>query len=224
MDIKIIANGKDYENCEEELIKERLNYSLYNEKKIYEVSMRIIDILLSIIGLCIGIPLMIIFGLIVKLEDNGPIIYKQERVGKHGKVFNLYKIRSMRMDAEKYGAQWAQKNDPRLLKIGGFIRKTRIDEIPQLFNILKGEMSIVGPRPERPVFTMQFEKEIEGFINRLLVKPGLTGWAQVNGGYDMTPEEKLTWDLEYIKRRNIFMDIKIILKTITVVLTGDGAR
>ena len=158
------------------------------------------------------------------MEDKGPIIYKQERVGKHGKLFNVYKLRSMRVDAEKYGAQWAQNNDPRILKVGNFIRKTRIDEIPQLFNILKGDMSIVGPRPERPMFTMQFNDDIDGFINRLLVKPGLTGWAQVNGGYEMTPEGKLKWDLDYIQSRNIFIDIRIIFKTIKVVLTGDGAR
>ncbi len=130
----------------------------------------------------------------------------------------------MRIDAEQHGAQWAQVNDPRILKVGKFMRKTRIDEIPQLFNILKGDMSIIGPRPERPMFTMQFNEEIDGFINRLLVKPGLTGWAQVNGGYDMTPAEKFKWDLDYIQSRNVFIDIKIILKTVKVILTGEGAR
>src|SRR5699024_1412484 len=113
----------------------------------------------SLLGLTIGIPLIMIFGMLVKLEDGGPIIYKQERLGKDGKIFNLYKVRSMRIDAEKFGIQWAQNNDPRVLKVGKFIRKTRIDEIPQLFNILKGDMSIVGPRPERPMFTMQFNEE-----------------------------------------------------------------
>lgn len=205
-------------------VKNNLDYSLVKESIVYNVYSRILDIGLSLIGLIIGIPLVIIFGILIKLEDKGPIIYKQERVGKHGKLFNVYKLRSMRVDAEKYGAQWAQDNDPRILKVGNFIRKTRIDEIPQLFNILKGDMSIIGPRPERPMFTMQFNDDIDGFINRLLVKPGLTGWAQVNGGYEMTPEEKLKWDIEYIQNRNIFIDIKIILKTITVVLTGSGAR
>ena len=205
-------------------VKNNLDYSLVKESIVYNVYSRILDIGLSLIGLIIGIPLVIIFGILIKLEDKGPIIYKQERVGKHGKLFNVYKLRSMRVDAEKYGAQWAQNNDPRILKVGNFIRKTRIDEIPQLFNILKGDMSIVGPRPERPMFTMQFNDDIDGFINRLLVKPGLTGWAQVNGGYEMTPEEKLKWDLDYIQSRNIFIDIRIIFKTIKVVLTGDGAR
>lgn len=205
-------------------VKNNLDYSLVKESIIYNVYSRILDIGLSLIGLIIGIPLVIIFGILIKLEDKGPIIYKQERVGKHGKLFNVYKLRSMRVDAEKYGAQWAQDNDPRILKVGNFIRKTRIDEIPQLFNILKGDMSIVGPRPERPMFTMQFNDDIDGFINRLLVKPGLTGWAQVNGGYEMTPEEKLKWDIDYIQSRNIFIDIRIIFRTIKVVLTGEGAR
>lgn len=205
-------------------VKNNLDYSLVKESIVYNVYSRILDISLSLIGLIIGIPLVIIFGILIKLEDKGPIIYNQERVGKHGKLFNVYKLRSMRVDAEKYGAQWAQNNDPRILKVGNFIRKTRIDEIPQLFNILKGDMSIVGPRPERPMFTMQFNDDIDGFINRLLVKPGLTGWAQVNGGYEMTPEEKLKWDIDYIQSRNIFIDIRIIIKTIQVVLTGYGAR
>jgi lipopolysaccharide/colanic/teichoic acid biosynthesis glycosyltransferase len=191
---------------------------------IYNIYSRILDICLSIIGLVIGIPLIIIFGILIKLEDKGPIIYKQERAGKHGKLFNVYKVRSMRVDAEKYGAQWAQENDPRILKVGNFIRKTRIDEMPQLFNILKGDMSIIGPRPERPMFTTQFNEEIDGFINRLLVKPGLTGWAQVNGGYEITPGEKLKWDIDYIQSKNVFIDIRIIVKTISVVLTGKGAR
>ena len=205
-------------------VKNNLDYSLVKESIVYNVYSRILDIGLSLIGLIIGIPLVIIFGILIKLEDKGPIIYKQERVGKHGKLFNVYKLRSMRVDAEKYGAQWAQDNDPRILKVGNFIRKTRIDEIPQLFNILKGDMSIVGPRPDRPMFTMQFNDDIDGFINRLLVKPGLTGWAQVNGGYDMTPEEKLQWDIDYIQSRNIFIDIRIIFRTVKVVLTGEGAR
>lgn len=205
-------------------VKNNLDYSLVKESIVYNVYSRILDIGLSLIGLIIGIPLVIIFGILIKLEDKGPIIYKQERVGKHGKLFNVYKLRSMRVDAEKYGAQWAQDNDPRILKVGNFIRKTRIDEIPQLFNILKGDMSIVGPRPERPMFTMQFNDDIDGFINRLLVKPGLTGWAQVNGGYEMTPEEKLKWDIDYIQSRNIFIDIRIIFRTVKVVLTGEGAR
>ncbi|RBP37822.1 sugar transferase [Garciella nitratireducens] len=190
----------------------------------YNVVKRLIDIFLSLLGVVIGVPFIIIFGILIKLESSGPIIYTQERVGKDGKVFNIYKLRSMRKDAEKNGAQWAKKDDPRVTRVGKFIRLTRIDEIPQLFNILKGDMSIVGPRPERPNFTLEFNKEIPGFINRTIVKPGLTGWAQVNGGYDMSPREKLQYDLEYIRNQSLWLDIKIIFKTFKVVLTGEGAR
>ena len=223
MNNSIVAIYSD-ESYKEHKVRESLDYSLCKENKLYDLSTRILDIILALIGLIIGIPLVIIFGLLIKLEDGGPILFKQERVGKYGKVFNLYKVRSMRIDAEKFGAQWAQEEDPRILKVGRFIRKTRIDEIPQLFNILKGDMSIVGPRPERPMFTVQFEEETTGFINRLLVTPGLTGLAQVNGGYEMNHEEKLKWDIIYIKGRSLKLYISIIIKTIKVIFTGEGAR
>ncbi|WP_432662614.1 sugar transferase [Wukongibacter baidiensis] len=196
----------------------------YQKQNIHEMLKRILDILLSIIGLVIGIPIIIVFGLAIKLETPGPTIYAQERVGKNGKHFTIYKLRSMYSDAEKKGAKWAAKNDPRITRIGSFIRKTRIDEIPQLINILKGDMSIVGPRPERPHFTIKFNEENPQFINRLVVKPGLTGWAQINGGYEMSPKEKWEADMYYIKNKNILLDILIIFKTIRVVLTGEGAR
>ena len=200
-------------------------YMYEDEDKKFDTYKRILDILASLIGLGIGIPLLIIFGIAIKIEDRGPIFYKQERLGLKGKKFYVYKLRSMRVDAESIGgAQWAQKDDPRITKIGKFIRKTRIDEIPQLYNILCGDMSLIGPRPERPELTYKFEKQIPGFMYRLVVKPGLTGWAQVNGGYDITPEEKLILDKEYIENRSILLDLKIILMTIKVVLTGDGAR
>lgn len=201
-----------------------IDYSNVRGNVLFDVYQRVLDIVLSVVGLLVGIPLIAIFGILIKLEDNGPITYKQERLGKGGKRFYIYKLRSMRTDAEKFGAQWAEKNDPRITKVGKFIRKTRIDEIPQLFNILKGDMSIIGPRPERPEFTQEFNEEIPGFINRLAVKPGLTGWAQVNGGYDITPQEKLVEDIYYIENRSILLDFKIILKTVKVVLTGHGAR
>lgn len=198
---------------------------LVKDRFIYKIYTRILDIISSLLGLFIGTPLVIIFGLLIKLEDGGPIFYKQERLGKDEKRFFIYKLRSMRVDAEKIGgAQWAQKNDPRITKVGNFIRKTRIDEIPQLVNILKGDMSLIGPRPERPELTYKFDEEIPGFLLRTKVKPGLTGLAQVNGGYEISPQEKLKWDIEYIKNRNILMDIKIIFATIRVVITGDGAR
>jgi len=189
----------------------------------YEKIKRVMDIVLSLIGLVIAIPLMLIFGIAIKLESKGPVFYSQERVGKNGKVFMLYKLRSMYQNAEENGAKWAEKDDPRVTKVGRIMRKTRIDELPQLFNVLKGDMSIVGPRPERPIFTYQFNEEIPGFVNRLQVKPGLTGWAQVNGGYELDPAEKLEYDLYYIENRSIWMDIKIMLNTVKVILTGKGA-
>lgn len=202
----------------------KIQYNVKN-KKLYEFFKRIFDIIIAIIGLIIGLPFLIVFGVAIKLEDGGPIFYKQERLSKNNKIFFVYKLRSMRIDAEKNGMQqWAQKNDIRITKTGKFIRKTRIDEIPQFLNILKGDMSLIGPRPERPELTYKFNEEIPGFMDRLLIKPGLTGLAQVNGGYDISPEEKLKWDLNYIKNRSLFMDIKIIFKTIIVVFTGEGAR
>ena len=180
--------------------------------------------MLSLLALPIAIPIILIFAVIIKLETPGPAFFLQERVGLHGKYFKVIKLRSMGVNAEKNGAQWATKNDPRVTKVGAFIRKTRIDELPQLFNVLKGDMSLIGPRPERPMFTAQFNEEIPGFIDRLQVKPGITGWAQVNGGYDITPKEKLELDRYYINNMSFWLDLKIILKTIKVCLTGDGAR
>ena len=193
-------------------------------RAIYEFFKRLLDIILCIIATIIAIPVTAITCVFVVLESNGNPIYSQERLGKCGKSFTLYKIRSMSCDAEKNGPQWTEKNDVRVTNIGKFIRKTRIDELPQLYNILKGDMAIVGPRPERAVFTYEFEKSIPGFANRLQVKPGLTGLAQVNGGYDLTPSEKLNLDLRYIEERNFRKDLKIILKTVLVVFTGHGSR
>lgn len=185
---------------------------------------RLVDILLSIFGLIITAPIIIVTAIFIKIDSPGPIFFEQERVGLNGKYFKIYKIRSMVIDAEKNGAKWASKDDPRITNIGKFIRKTRIDELPQLWNVLKGEMSIIGPRPEIPLFTINFNDEIPGFVNRLTIKPGLTGWAQVNGGYDLTPAEKLEKDLEYINNIGILIDIKIIIKTIFIVFNGNGAR
>ncbi|MFC9447532.1 sugar transferase [Bacillus cereus] len=194
------------------------------QSKLYLGSKYILDVIFALLGLIILAPVMLVFSLLIILESPGSPFYLQERLGIRGKRFNVIKLRSMRNDAEKNGAKWAEKNDPRITKIGLFIRKTRIDELPQLFNILKGEMSLVGPRPERPMFTEKFEREIPGFKKRLEVKPGLTGWAQVNGGYEITPREKLRLDIYYINNSSLLLDFKIILKTIKVVCTGDGAR
>lgn len=196
-------------------------YSYYQTHLIFK---RTIDILLGLIGFILTIPILLIFIIAIKIETSGPAFYLQERVGINGKYFNIIKLRSMKINAEEGGAQWAQKNDLRVTKVGKFMRKNRIDEIPQFINVLRGDMSIIGPRPERPMFTAKFNDEVPGFVNRLSVKPGLTGWAQVNGGYEITPEEKLMLDLYYINNSSIKMEFKIILKTVKIVFTGDGAR
>ena len=182
------------------------------------------DILVSAVGCGVGFIPMAVCGLLIKLEDGGPIVYRQTRLGQDKRPFQIYKLRTMRTDAEKDGAQWAAKDDQRVTKIGRFLRRTHLDELPQFFNILKGDMSLIGPRPERPELTDHFESEIPGFTNRLMVKPGLTGLAQVNGGYDISPEEKLRYDLEYIWNQNVFLDVKILMQTVWVTLTGKGAR
>jgi len=185
---------------------------------------RLFDIIFAFLGLIVAMPIIIVAGIIIKIETPGSMFFTQERVGFNGRYFRVIKLRSMGVDAERHGAQWAQKNDPRVTKVGAFIRKTRIDELPQLWNVLKGEMTLVGPRPERPIFTAQFNEEIPGFIERLKVTPGLTGWAQVNGGYEISPKEKLELDLFYIQKISFRLDMYIFFKTIKVVLTGDGAR
>lgn len=176
---------------------------------------------------CALVILVIPMGCIalkIKSESPGPVIYAQRRVGKGGRIFNVYKFRSMYTDAEKRGAQWAQGDDPRVTPFGKVMRKTRMDEIPQFWNVFKGDMSLIGPRPERPAFCEEFEKRIHGWHYRTMVTPGLSGLAQVTGGYDLLPKEKVVLDLKYIENRSIGMDLKIILKTLGVVSTGKGAR
>src|SRR5699024_5549200 len=149
--------------------------ALYKEDKTFNSMKRTGDLLFTFLCLPFALILIVIFSIIIKLESPGKVLYKQERLGLNGRKFNVIKLRSMKQNAEKNGAVWAKRNDDRITKVGAFIRKTRIDELPQLFNVLKGEMSVVGPRPERPIFTEEFEREYPGFSNRLLVKPGLTG-------------------------------------------------
>lgn len=195
-----------------------------SERWTYLAVKRAFDISFALIGLIVLAIPMAIIAIIIVCDSPGRPIYSQERLGKDGKPFMIYKFRSMVLDAEKNGPRWADKKDLRCTRFGAFLRKTRLDELPQLWNILKGDMSFVGPRPEREYFYNEFEKYIEGFSNRLAVTPGLTGHAQVNGGYDLLPEEKIIYDMEYIEKRSIHMDMLCILKTIRVILFGDGAR
>lgn len=194
------------------------------KKPVYLLLKRSADVLFSIVlGILLLLPMLLI-GLWVRLDSKGPALFKQERVGKNGKSFVMLKFRSMGLDAEKDGPQWAQKEDDRVTKVGRILRATRLDELPQLWNILLGHMSFVGPRPERECFYEEFETYIHGYRNRLVVRPGLTGWAQVNGGYDLAPEEKIVYDMEYIEKRSVGMDWRCIFRTIRLVFTHEGAR
>lgn len=186
---------------------------------------RAFDLILAVvIGIC-ALPIMIVAAIIVKLESPGPIIYSQARIGENQKEFFVHKFRSMRNDAEKNGAKWAVENDPRVTKFGNFMRKTRIDELPQIWNVLKGEMSFIGPRPERQVFITEIEKVVPYYNVRHVIKPGLTGWAQVMYPYGASIEDakkKLEYDLYYIKHQDILLDIIIFFKTIQIVVFGKG--
>jgi exopolysaccharide biosynthesis polyprenyl glycosylphosphotransferase len=188
---------------------------------------RILDVVLSL-GLIVSLaPLLVLTALAIKLDSRGPVLYRQRRVGKDGKLFEVYKFRSMRIDAEKDGPQYARVNDDRVTRIGRLIRKTRIDEIPQAMNVLRGEMSFVGPRPERPEFVAELERAIPHYRSRQLVKPGITGWAQVKYEYAATVEgasEKLRYDLYYIRNFTPLLDIIIIVMTIRVAVFGIGSR
>lgn len=195
-----------------------------NDKKGYLIVKRAFDIVVSLLALLVLLLPMAVVALLICIESPGPVIYKQERLGKNGKVFMMYKFRSMCVDAEKAGPQWASKKDPRCTKVGRVIRLWHIDELPQLWNVLKGEMSIVGPRPERAFFYDQFEKEVPLFRDRLLVDQGLTCIAQVNGCYDLTPQGRYDYDMEYIQKQSVWTDIKCILQTFVVLFNHKGAR
>ena len=194
------------------------------KKPFYSFFKRLFDFVAAFVGGTVLLIPMLLIAVCIRLDSPGPALFKQERLGKNGKPFTMIKFRSMRIDAEKDGPQWARKEDDRVTKVGRFIRATRLDELPQLWNIFVGHMSIVGPRPERACFYDEFEEYIKGFRNRLVVQPGLTGWAQVNGGYDLQPEEKIVFDMEYIEKRSVSMDLKCIFRTIRLVFTHEGAR
>jgi exopolysaccharide biosynthesis polyprenyl glycosylphosphotransferase len=202
---------------------QKLGNMLVSRRSLFDVR-RMLDILFSLILLVVLSPVLFILMLLIKVESPGPIFYRQERVGLYGKTFIITKLRSMRVDAEKKGPQIAAKNDPRVTRVGWFMRRTRLDEWPQLLNVLRGEMHLVGPRPERPMFTQQYARKIMGFKNRLKVRPGLTGWAQINGGNDVTILEKYKLDMYYIYNRSLLLDLKILFITIWIVFSGSGAR
>lgn len=190
----------------------------------YAFFKRLFDFLVALIGISVAAIPMLVIALVVAIDSRGPVIYKQRRIGYKGKEFTLLKFRSMVNDAERNGAVWASENDERVTRVGQFLRKTRLDELPQLFNILVGQMSLVGPRPERAYFYEKFAEYIDGFEQRYAVIPGLTGWAQVNGGYNLEAEEKIVYDIDYIERRSLMMDLRCILQTVTVIFSHEGAR
>jgi exopolysaccharide biosynthesis polyprenyl glycosylphosphotransferase len=188
---------------------------------------RALDIAASLGLLILLAPIMLITALAIRFESKGPALYRQRRVGLNGAEFDILKFRSMRADAEKHGAQWASVNDNRITRVGAIIRKTRIDEIPQAINVLRGEMSFVGPRPERPEFVWVLDAKIPHYQQRHRVKPGITGWAQVKHEYTSSVEgarEKLCYDLYYVQNFSIGLDLAIMVKTVRVALFGLGAR
>lgn len=190
----------------------------------YRAAKRAFDVVSCGVALVVlAIPMAFIAAKI-KSESPGPVIYAQRRVGKGGRVFMIYKFRSMYADAERRGAQWAKDEDPRVTPFGRVMRKTRLDEIPQFWNVFKGDMSLIGPRPERPAFCRAFEERIHGWHYRTLVRPGISGLAQVTGGYDLLPKEKVVLDLEYIEHRTLLTDFRIMLRTLGVMGSGEGAR
>ena len=188
---------------------------------------RIFDIVASLLLLALTLPVIALFAVLVRLDSKGPAFFRQQRVGLYGEPFTLVKLRSMRTDAEKDGARWAEENDPRITRVGRLIRKLRIDELPQAWSVLKGQMSFVGPRPEVPAFVENLEEEIPFYSERHMVKPGITGWAQINYPYGASVEDsrrKLEYDLYYAKNYTPFLDFVILLQTVRVILWPEGAR
>jgi sugar transferase (PEP-CTERM system associated) len=200
----------------------------FHRSKWIDLLKRVLDLAAGAIGLAVSMPIMILVALVVRFESKGPIIFRQTRVGRMGKCFEVLKFRSMNVDAEKAtGAQWASENDPRITRIGRFLRKYRLDELPQFVNVIRGEMSFVGPRPERPCFVEELRKTIPYYDERHSVRPGLTGWAQVQYAYGSSIEDafnKLEYDLFYLQNMSVMFDCAIVFKTCRIVLGGLGAR
>lgn len=207
-------------------IKQRIEIEKPNvfAGRTYFLIKRLFDIAFSFLGLIVLLVPMLLITVIVTIDSPGSPIFRQERLGKDGKPFMILKFRSMRMDAEANGPQWAEEDDPRCTRLGRYLRKSKLDELPQLLNIFLGDMSFVGPRPERAYYYEKFEQYIHGFSYRLLVVPGLTGYAQVNGGYNLAPEEKIIYDIEYIEKQSVWFDLSCIIKTIGLLFTHKGDR
>lgn len=200
----------------------------FNQSGARDAVKRIFDVVASAVLVLLTLPVMLLAWLLIKLEDGGPAFYSQERVGENDQIFTIYKFRSMRIDSEKDGRpRWASANDDRITRVGRVIRKIRVDELPQVFNVLRGDMSFVGPRPERPYFVQKLEAEIPYYGVRHCMKPGITGWAQVQYDYGSSVDdavEKLQYDLYYVKNHSLFLDVLILFQTVQVVLLGKGAR
>jgi len=200
----------------------------FAQGRMTNVLKRALDVAVSLSLMVLTLPVMLVTALLIKLDSPGPVLYRQQRLGLHGEVFTLCKFRSMRIDAEAGGdPRWAQKQDPRVTRVGRFIRPMRIDELPQLINVLQGQMSMIGPRPERPHFVEQLARVIPLYRQRAYVKPGITGWAQVNYPYGASVEdarEKLAYDLYYVKNRSLLLDVLILFSTVRVILFREGAR
>ena len=213
----------EYEDFFKNEIEKHKNIVNFQPKLGYEFFRRMVDIVFSLVAIIPVTILIFILSIIIRIESKGNPIFTQVRVGKDGKLIKIHKLRSMRIDAESQGQKWAEDNDPRITKVGRILRKYRLDEIPQFYDVLIGKISLIGPRPEVPVLTKQFNEEIPGFVTRLMVRPGLSGWAQINGGYHVTPKEKWEKDNFYIEYRNIKLYGCIFMRTIGVVSTGEDA-
>jgi sugar transferase (PEP-CTERM system associated) len=232
--IHIIDGQSFYERITGKLLVERTNPSWlifsdgFVKSGIQKIGKRLIDFATGVILLLFFSPIWVLVAVAIKLDSPGPVIFRQQRVGEFGKVYTLFKFRSMVCDAEEgCGPVWATENDPRITRVGKVIRKSRLDEFPQILNVLKGEMSFVGPRPERPYFVQQLKKVVPYYGMRFSVKPGITGWAQVRYSYGASEEEaleKLKYDLYYIKNMSLMMDLIVIFHTFKIVLSGSGAR
>lgn len=195
-----------------------------NNKRSYLICKRIFDVVVSVLATLVLLVPMAVVALLIVIEDPGPVFYSQERLGKNGKPFQILKFRSMCVNAEQNGPQWARTEDPRCTKVGKVIRQWHIDELPQLWNVIKGEMSIVGPRPEREHFYQVFEQDLPNYRDRLLVDQGLTCIGQVNGCYDLTPAKRIDYDIEYIEKQTFWLDLKCIFQTFRVICNHKGAR